>query len=1243
MKDVQIIELGNEDIEVILDSYALTWSEILGNPTNSKSLVELLNKLLAEKISKRVEPLVAGTHSKITYDENGLVVAGEDLSIEDLPKLHLNNIVDVEATSEEVNKLHGLKATKNEIDRLHGITATTSEFNILHGLQANTEELSRLKGLLIASAQLNMLQGIKSNVQAQLDNKMDKLGYEVENKANKTNNYNTTSAETYPSSKALKAGLDTKQDKLTETQLNNLNKAITTENIEEAVSGKLDKNVPIQPDEACKVEYDENGLIIGKKSLEETDIPAIRLNKISDVNVSASELNQLKGLEADANDLNQLKGVENNVQLQFDTITQLLPDEATVDNKLADKQYVKNYVYDTTGFFLSKDAHNTPFKSMAELLNTHTFYDNGKIKRISEHDYTVVTSDETRNNSVSLYAWIRDEIYNEGHWVFQYKISNSYDDLTFDWGNIIGNITNQTDLMNEFKKDRNEIKDIKENMSTKQDVISDLETIREGASKGATALQSYTEIDPIYMADKPKIALKSELPTKVSDLTNDTGFITNAYHDNTKQDVISDLSTIRSGAAKGATALQSYTEIDPVYTKDKPKIALKSELPTLISQLTNDKGFVTSTEVTQAIAQIPQFQLSIVNSLPATGAKMTLYLVPKDGSGDDIYNEYIWIEQTGRFEFIGTTAVDLSEYYTKSEVITQLDKKEEKLTAINAGDNILIDRVSTEGISSAYDLISYVQSNGNQFIDTGIVPIGTDTVTIKYKHAAQVDNGTYGFFGCMPSSNITMPRFSFGCAGGKDFIGFNATADTCTIDTEWHVATMSYNVEENKYYKQIDGSVLAEYSVGTPNSQPTLTAYIFSRHGDDGVQVNDFKGTAIEYIDWYNADGTQKAKFVACRRKTDSAVGFYEMVSGTFFTADGLVGGNLVYITKISAVVPTKVSQLTNDSGYITSSYHDKTKQDVISDLATIRSGASKGATALQAVPPEYITEAELNNELLSKEDLITSNNAGDNIKIERFEGLPSEYQLLEYIISDGNIYIDTGIIATAQTGLRIKYKYVSDGSAAIAGVFQNNQPRTDTLFISSNTGTTSSTLFVAHAGTQLDMSTAIVLNTTYICEINYLNSGIMAVDGLKAGTIGSNNIYEKSIPLFARYNPNTNSYAISKSAIYSATFTEGNSISHKLLPVRRKSDNVLGMYDTVANTFMVGTGNGSFTAGPEVNASVKISAVVPTSTSQLYNDSNYVMVQELSAYKKMSDLMTEAEYEALTTKDPNTLYLIEE
>lgn len=81
-----------------------------------------------------------------------------------------------------------------------------------------------------------------------------------------------------------------------------------------------------------------------------------------------------------------------------------------------------------------------------------------------------------------------------------------------EWGNIQGTLSNQTDLQTV--------------LDNKQDVITDLDTIRNGASKGATALQSYTETDPIYTADKPNIALKSELPTTTSQLTNDSGFVT---------------------------------------------------------------------------------------------------------------------------------------------------------------------------------------------------------------------------------------------------------------------------------------------------------------------------------------------------------------------------------------------------------------------------------------------------------------------------------------------------------------------------------------------------------------------------------------------------------------------------------------------------------------------------------------------------------------------------------------------
>ena len=82
-------------------------------------------------------------------------------------------------------------------------------------------------------------------------------------------------------------------------------------------------------------------------------------------------------------------------------------------------------------------------------------------------------------------------------------------------------------------------------------------------------------------------------------------------------------------------------------------------------------GYADNTDIMQAIASIPQFNLSIVEALPETGAKMTLYLVPKEGTNNDVYDEYIWIEQTSSFEHLGTTAVDLTDYVKNTDYATE--------------------------------------------------------------------------------------------------------------------------------------------------------------------------------------------------------------------------------------------------------------------------------------------------------------------------------------------------------------------------------------------------------------------------------------------------------------------------------------------------------------------------------------------------------------------------------------------
>lgn len=75
------------------------------------------------------------------------------------------------------------------------------------------------------------------------------------------------------------------------------------------------------------------------------------------------------------------------------------------------------------------------------------------------------------------------------------------------------------------------------------------------------------------------------------------------------------------------------------------------------------------TAVDNAIAGITGISFEIVQTLPQTGATGTIYLVPNSGTAPNIYDEYIWIASTSKFEKIGTTDVDLSGYVQASEMV----------------------------------------------------------------------------------------------------------------------------------------------------------------------------------------------------------------------------------------------------------------------------------------------------------------------------------------------------------------------------------------------------------------------------------------------------------------------------------------------------------------------------------------------------------------------------------------------
>lgn len=81
-------------------------------------------------------------------------------------------------------------------------------------------------------------------------------------------------------------------------------------------------------------------------------------------------------------------------------------------------------------------------------------------------------------------------------------------------------------------------------------------------------------------------------------------------------------------------------------------------------------GYQTGPDVSAAIAKaiggITELEYIVVSSLPSTGKKGVVYLVPHQHGTQDIYDEYIWVSNS--FEKIGNTDVDLSQYLLKTDI-----------------------------------------------------------------------------------------------------------------------------------------------------------------------------------------------------------------------------------------------------------------------------------------------------------------------------------------------------------------------------------------------------------------------------------------------------------------------------------------------------------------------------------------------------------------------------------------------
>ncbi len=147
---------------------------------------------------------------------------------------------------------------------------------------------------------------------------------------------------------------------------------------------------------------------------------------------------------------------------------------------------------------------------------------------------------------------------------------------------------------------------------------------------------------------------------------------------------------------------------------NKPDLALKldknfSALPTQASPLLTDVLAINRGTVAQKVtlgnvlAQVDAEIFIVTTTLPATGVVNKIYLVPKGTpEAQNTYDEFIWVNSA--WEKLGTIALDLSNYYNKTEVNGLLSAKVDKNNTITAGTKAKITYDSKGLVTAGADL-----------------------------------------------------------------------------------------------------------------------------------------------------------------------------------------------------------------------------------------------------------------------------------------------------------------------------------------------------------------------------------------------------------------------------------------------------------------------------------------------------------------------------------------------------------
>lgn len=195
---------------------------------------------------------------------------------------------------------------------------------------------------------------------------------------------------------------------------------------------------------------------------------------------------------------------------------------------------------------------------------------------------------------------------------------------------------------------------------------------------------------------------------------------------------------------------------------------------------------------------------------------------------------------------------------------------------------------------------------------------------------------------------------------------------------------------------------------------------------------------------------------------------------------------------------------------------------------------------------------------------------------------LPSAYQEVEYIESTGTQYIDTGMKFKQNNSVEIEIQGLENTSAKIFGSRSSATSNNFSILTGLVGGTLSLvTDFQNYQNNRLSVNITNALSDKYTIKIN--NSKMCINETEQAISTYTNFTTPGNVYIFSASGTYPAGYVNVSTKLYSCKMWTGTTLVRNFVPCYRKSDNVIGLYDTVNNTFYTNAGTGDFSKGNDI------------------------------------------------------------